>query len=350
MSIITMINELIRFIKNYALKILFSALLIGLATAGLRYYTGGFENEEIATAYEDLYQRYQQEPAEFQIILTNPEGMFFSNSFVIDEFLGQDEMVEKAEAISGIKFNGWLEKETLLELYKTGQFRGGLASLRDGSTEIITVRVALGKSAEENLKIAQAYQQIINEEKLPFLESYKVSLVSEASIGEKLPEEKFPNLATINLLESSNRITPKSAIIFGVAGLIGGAILTTLCLFLMRIFKAKIAYAFDYSWGMDDTHIIYDRNSRDASTNLNDFINIPKLAHRFVVIQGNPDKLLPAMDQQDLIYVTNVQDITANVQEIVIIIYSNQTEKAWFNDQYDMAKLYKVPVKVIQII
>lgn len=349
MSLVTIISELIRFLKDYALKIILSALLIGLAVASARYYFGGFETPEMEAAYQDLKQRYEQEPAEFQIILTNAEGAFFSNSFLIDEYFGQPEVVEKIEKETGIEFAGWVESENILELIKTSQFRGAMAALRDGSTELITVRVAVGKSAEENLQIAQAYQNFIVEETLPFLESYKVSLVNKAEIGEQLSELKFSNLATTETLEHYNRISTRSAIVFGVAGAIGGAVLTALALFLLRLFKSKIGYAFDYSWAMEDRHYIFNRTNTEHEADVVAFMSIPKRDHRYVVIQGDPEKLLPVEDQKDLIFVTKVQDIQDDVEEIIFVIYANQTDKAWYNEQYHMAKLYDVPVKIMQL-
>lgn len=349
MDLVTIVHEIFRFLKDYFFKILLGAVLVSVVAVGLRYYRSDFDSKEVKEAYGSLLTRYEQEPAEFQFVVTKPDGTLFNNSFIFDEYFSQTEQVTHVENVTGIKFAEWLVEENILELQKSNTFRGGLAALRVPSADVITLRVLVGKTSEDNLKIAQAYQKLLENSELPFLKGNTVTILNEASLIERLPLDQFPTLANASSLSQISNLTPRSMVIFGVAGLIAGFLLTAVLLFVLRLFKKEIVYAFDYTWDMDDMHLIYRRKNNESNTNLQDLITIPELAHRYVIIQGDPNNLLPVEDQRNTKCVTKVQDIKTEVQEIVLVIYSLQTTKAWYNHQYQLAKLYRVPVKIIHV-
>lgn len=347
MSLVTIMSEFLRFIKNNLLKIALIGLLFGILTGGARFFLGQFKTPEQSAAYEDLAVRYEQEPAEFQMVITNVEGQFYNNSYLLDEVLSLPAVVTQIEQLSGVKFAGWIENETLLELSKSSSFRGALAGLVDRSSEIITIRVAVGKTAEENLKIAQAYEQFITSGQLPFLESYNIALINTATIGERLPEDKYPRLATLEQLQFVNRTTPRSAIIFGIVGVIAGSILGTIALLALRLLKQKIAYVFDYAWDFEDTHFVL--NGKQTTQEVLDFIQTPPMEARVTVVSDK--KYQVKLNEQSNIQqvVTTLSDLAAVPQEIILLVVANQTEKAWYQHQYRLAKMYRVPVKVIQM-
>ncbi|MBF6626537.1 hypothetical protein IU402_08140 [Aerococcaceae bacterium zg-BR9] len=348
MSIVTIISEFTRFIKDYLLKILLGAVLISIACMGFKYYSESMPKEETA-AYQDLKERYAQEPAEVHFIVSKEDGTFFNNSFVFDEYFSLPEIISAVEKESGVSFAQFKKSENTLLFEKTSSFRGGISAWRNPSTDVLTLRVLAGKTAEENLAIAKAYQKLLEKGDFPFLLNNKITVISGATIGEQLPLTTFPYLTSVESLKTVYTLNKRSIIIIGLAGFIGGAILMTGALFFLRLFKKKITYAFDYSWAMDDDHLLYQRDMSDNII-VQDMIQTPSLAHRYVIMQMNPEKILPVADQTGLIHVTRVQDIIEPVEEIVIVLYANQSDKAWFNAQYTLARLYKVPVKIIHII
>ncbi|MBK0347368.1 hypothetical protein JDW15_01795 [Aerococcaceae bacterium zg-ZJ1578] len=344
MSIVTMISEFTRFLKDYLVKIVIGAVLISIACMGFKYFDESMTSDDSA-AYQSLKTRYEQEPAEVQFIVSKEDGTFFNNGFVFDEYFSLPEIISAVEKETGIEFHQFKEDETTLEFEKTSIFRGGLSAWRNPSTDVITLRILVGKTAEENLAIAKAYQKILAMGNIPFLQKNEITIISEAAIGEQLSATMFPYLTTLDSLKAVKTLSKRSLIIIGVAGFIAGAILVAGVIFLLRLFKTKIIYAFDYSWAMEDTHLLYKQEKSDNLV-LQDMIQTPQLAHRYVVSQMESETVLPT----EVDCVTCVQDITVPVEEIVLVLYANQSDKAWFNAQYTLAKLYKVPVKIIHII
>lgn len=344
MSLVTMIQELFRFIKDNLWKILIGAIIVSLVVVGLRYQTGQLDSLEMEEAYQDLMVRYDNEPAEFQFVVTKEDGTLFNNSAIFDEYFSQPAIVALIEKETGIHFNGWKKSEEALGLFKTSTFRGGLAAHRNPSSDVITVRVLVGKNEQENLEIATAYQALLEQKEIPFINNHSISILNDAAIGEQLSSLQFPDLVTVKTLKGSAAISKRSLLIFAVAGLIMGAIITTVILFLMRLLKKKINYAFDYSWGMNDNHFIY---KKDHPMQLSDLIRLPKKNNRIVLYQENT--ILPNNLQVDQ-SMNHLKSLQHSVEEIVILIESGKTDKEWYHEQHTLANLYHVPIKIIQIV
>ncbi|WP_124058605.1 hypothetical protein [Vaginisenegalia massiliensis] len=355
MSLLTLIQELWRFFKDYLVKIVLGAIFVGLLTSGGRYFLTNQQVEGQKEAYNHLVQVYSQEPAEFQFILTNADGTLFDNSFVFDEYFSSPEVIKQVEAETGIKFGRFVQDEQLLELFKTSQYRGGLSAVRNTSTNVITMRFLVGKNADENLKIAQAYFKLLQENRVPFAKNHERTIVTSPVKAELLDLNTVQNVAVPESVSGLGGPNAKSSIIFGIAGFMFGLILTTGLLFLLRLFKRTITYGFDYAWNMEDGHLMYHRQKQSKASDLEDLLKVPHVNHRLVVSQVNPESSFESANFaiQPLTYVNKLQDLDQSsnqVDDIVIMVYSNQTEKSWYNEQAALAHLYRVPVKIIHVI
>lgn len=346
MSLVTIIAEMKRFIRSYLTKIIMGALLVSLVVMTGRYYTSTSPQSFDEKAYRYLENVYAQQPAIFKFVVTNEDGTMFGNSFLIDDYLSQMNVVQQIESQTGISFSEWLESEKALELTKTSQFRGGLAGIRDTSSDVITLRVLVGQSAEENLTIAKAYANFLKDGKVPFLQNKTLLFLGDI---ETIEEKVDVNNATVGAVPESlniySQISARSFIIYGIIGVIVGAIVTTFILIAKRLGQSNIDYAFEYVWELEDTHIMSVSMSDEETMQL---WQVPHHVKRVVVSEELSNSW---QTQENVHYVTDIAQLfQAEMDEIVLIIQAKQTTKQWYAQQSKLARLYKVPIKLIHIV
>lgn len=339
MSLVTIMSELLRFVKDNLVKIVIGAVIFAIALAGGRYYLGKKAFNEHREAYQQLKEVYAQEPAEFQFVITNEDGTLFGNSFVLDEYFSQPNVVKQVEQVAGVSFELTLTNEQALELYKTPQYRGGLAAIRNLSSDVITLRILVAPTAEENLKVAQTYKAYIESGEVPFLIGKKVTFLNEPAIGEKLNLEVVTSVAmpeSLNLYAGPNT---KSLVVYGVLGLIAGTLAVTAVLFVIQLSKKTIRYGFDYAWELNHVHIMYREEQSEVS--LDELVQTPAKSNRLIVAQ----QAIVSLES-----VSQLSDATDEPSEIVVLIQSNITTKEWYQAQMVLAQLYRAPLKIIHII
>ena len=354
MSIVTIIKEFWRFTLNNLWRILLGALVCSLISIGGRYAIHHFLYRETDEAYRHLSQVYQQEPASFQMIVTMEDGSIFTTATIFDEYFSTPEMVKKVESQTGVKFAQWLEDEKALEMFKTNEFRGGLAGVRDQSSNVITLRFLVADKSEDNLKIAKAYCDLVEEESLPFLGTNKVTVIREPAQGEMIATDLVEEVPTEKTLTPYQSRNAKGNIVYGVLGFILGAMASFAILFLGRFFNKKIAYAFEYSWDLMDQHYIYDRHQSPGV--LQGLIQSPHQLKRWVLAQTSNgvqtaelvSEVLPESAQ--LYHDLSQAQPEQILDEMVILIYANLTEKEWLKQQMALARLSAKRLKIIQII
>lgn len=357
MSLLTILQELWRFIKDYSLRILLGAIAVAILAVGGRYYSANIfveEGQEEATHY--LSEVYAQTPASLEMIVTLEDGTVYTNSHIFDEYFSNAQVIKQVEEATGIEFHQWRESEIALKLYKTSGFRGGLASIRDSSSNIFTLRFLVGKTSEENLAIAQAYADILTSGDIPFLRNSTISIITEPISKELLPFEIYETLANPETLNPFKSPSTPSYIVYAIAGLIVGTIATIGLSFLWRLSKKKITYGFDYAWSVEDYHLLYQTDNDNTST-LQEFIRVPAKKNRVVLSQTSAEAILqPVLVEEEykgLLILNTLQElaeIESRPEEIVILVHSNHTDKVWYREQAILAGLYNVPIKIIHII
>ncbi|MDK7050455.1 hypothetical protein ACWOE5_06860 [Aerococcus sanguinicola] len=348
-----MISELWRFCKENLLKIILGAAVLTALLFGLRVLLTDHPEESLSSAADQTVQAdeatleaskeglktaYSQEPAEFQFSALVEDGNVFSNSFLIDEYLARPDMVKKAEEKSGVKFADSLQAEQNLGLYKNGDFRGGLAAVRDTSSGVITLRVLLGKTPEENKKIAQAYYDIL-QEPLPFTRDLNLIMLGRPEIGERLDLSQYEMVATPNTIASIVGSNSLPLWLLLVAAYIVALLIVAFLLFIWRLFDGKIRYAFEYVWAFEDEHLL----AKNMDEGVQHFINQPYGKDRLLLAEEGGLNA-PLASQQTL------EGFSGQMDEIVILLQAGQSHKKWYQAQYRLAKLYHVPIKIVHLI
>lgn len=337
MEIIQFIEEVISYIKTKWWVLVICGLLFAGGLPALSSLSSPYELPDQEAAFQDLYQRYEQLPANFQFIVKNQDGTLFTNSSMIDEYLSQDQVIAEVEAQTGIDFSDWKENEKLLNLYKNGTFRGGLGGYRAPSSDILTLRFLVGKSLEENMAIAQAYYDLIAQRKISLFDDKEVLMVNQVVDYELLSKEQFPGLTSPDNLSGFVSRTPKSYIVLGIAGFIGGCVLGTIGVFVLRFFDRKISYSFDYAWALEDQFLHF---SGQDKVRLSTFI------------QAQIDKgsqVLSQVGQTEFTTFSDLLEMNPNLpSDVIILVQAGVTDKAWYHDQYQLTKASGAKILVIQ--
>lgn len=341
MSVVTILKEFWRFFKDYFVKILLGAVLVGILTLGVKWafdsYTaslyqdaGGEEQnpELLAEQMAYLEDIYQEEPAEFTFVVQLEDGDIFENSFIFDEYFSSEEVVKEISQATGVNYAPTIEAEKSLGLIKTSSYRGSIAAIRDRSSSVITMRVLAGQTAEENLILADEMYRLMNESELPFMQNLTYIPMSTPEIGESLVEEDLTMVASpasLGLINASELGQSQTNwILYFVLGFILGILIVTVILFIVQLFKKKITYAFQYAWDFEDTHILLDQDQDPTP-----FIDQPADRSRLITREGEADHG------------------DRNYEELVIMIDSGQTSKDWFNKHYQLAEINEAQVKII---
>ncbi|EFR31332.1 hypothetical protein [Eremococcus coleocola] len=359
MSITTLLAELWRFLKDNLFRIILGALVFAGLAVGVRFALDHLILNKNQVAYNYLEQVYQSEPAEFQAIVTIDDGSVFNNSYVFDQYFTSEAVVKKIEAKTQVPISKMLQAEKDLELRKSSEFRGGIAGIRDTSSSAITFRFVVSPDPNENLKVAQAYADLLESEDKPFGDKQAITMITEPQIGELLDPKLTPEVETATALSPYGHTSPVMFGVYGVAGFVVGIFLTILILFIRQLMRKQIVYAFDYAWDFHDRQILVAAKDKGQASPLVDrllgILAIPYGHRHLVVTQG--DNNLETEKIQVLNETTQVvndlvtdQASLEEIDEIVILIYSNQTSKAWYKAQKELAALYRKPLRIIQVV
>jgi uncharacterized protein YegJ (DUF2314 family) len=367
MSLTTTLSEIWRFIKDKKIKILIGAILVSVLTVGggavLQTITDqtsdqeessvmGTSNENLQESREFLTHVYEQEPATFEMFVQLEDGNVFINSFIFDEYFTSPDVVEKIENRTGVSYNETIEHEQRLQLNKTSAYRGSIAGIRDTSSNVITLRVQAGKTAEENLTLANAFEEMLTNQEVSFAEDLQITMIKNAEIGESLQEEDLEMVSSSAALGNFAPAESESSsmLLYATTGFIMGLLIMILILFVIQLFKDKINYTFQYSWDFEDYHVLYSGTEND---NLVELLLYPEERSRIIASQETTiiNELTNHNDSlHDLDVVSNLSLNIDKPDEIILLVESKKTEKDWYQEQYQIAELLDSQITIIQVV
>lgn len=355
MSLHTLLFELWRFFKDYFLKIILGTALVAiLATVG-GYWLNNKHSEEaldkltpgevtqeaVLDAKSNLKTIYSQEPASIRFIVIQEDGNVFDNSFVFDEYFTSSEKAQALKKETGVDIPGFRQAENLLGIVKTNVFRGGLAGIRDRSSDVITLRVLVGQTAEENLRVAQAIADKLKAGDLPFLKGMQVSILEEAQTADFLSGDDAAMVAGPNTLNEYIGQGQRPLVLYAILGVILGFFLSAFILFLWHFSSKKVLYAFDYQWELPMQHLMLNKRAKDFKERLALIEKLPS-APALVLSQENNDLPLGVASSSQC----PDQGVT---DWVLILAESGKTDKDWLSRQREACSLLGVPVKLVLI-
>lgn len=353
MSLTTVFSELWRLLKDNWLKILIGAIIFSILTVISQIFLTKYADRLFSEPIEDevpgqeeyLTEIYSQEPAGFQFITQKEDGDLFTNSFLFDEYYTSEIVVDQLEEETGVEISDVLKAEENLGMIKTSQYRGSIAGIRNTSSNVITFRVHVGETAQENLKVARWIEEEVRNNSLPFSETLNTVLLTPSQIGELIKGEDILKVSSLGALGDQS-VSPTNGqlnrILYAVVGFILGLILTVALLILYRLLAKKIDYAFEYSWDFNDHHFILSQSDEAFQKLLHQITNSSYVKNQIILAEDSTDAYGLSIDQLD--------EVESQPEEVVILVKNRKTSKKWFNRTFELVDNYKTHKKVIHII
>ncbi|SFC11194.1 hypothetical protein SAMN04488102_10389 [Alkalibacterium subtropicum] len=346
-------TEIKRFIKRNVKKVIVLSVVIGLiytlAANMLMGQNGMYETDDTLEVTEELAEYYSG----FQVYIEYDDGRSFANTTLLEEYILQPELIEEAEASTGVEILSRIEQLEATGFEKSGDDRGVLGVIRGTYSDIFTVLVNVGTDSE-NVAVAEFYLDELTTEDVSFLESKELHVWSEPQVLSDA-EDAVPESGDLG--NDVGDTTVVDYMIDWAIGTVFGFIISTLVLIFWSLLRDRDLYAFTYNRGSDDVFLLYDADKNNADE-VAQLIVYPLNYNKIVIHHSRlPDALKDALEKkseslpQSVDYVPKMADasVKSDRTEVVIMIDSLNDSKKWYRKQRLLADTYQLPVKVVQI-
>lgn len=278
-----------------------------------------------------VQQSLNAEAVEFRVFIESTDQSPLSDAGLLKDFLILDDVVDFVEN----------EANTQIEIDRD---LAVIVSRRTGNP-VLSVQVRTG-SLEDNMAIAEAYMDAFEEEVIPLLNNREVYLLDE----EPGPyEERMINL----IMENLGIFAPMSMVIGTVVAFIAGLFIGI----VVSVLKS-------YKQGKLDELTILSHNEGDKIIplyKLKDKSMIEKQVHFAIKHPADLKKVLLCENISDekvsdslrnvVDCFEDVSEIKADVNydEVILLIYLDNTTKEWYNSQRVQLENVDAKVKIIQL-
>lgn len=356
MNLLTLISELWRFFIENLKKILGLTILLALVIVGIAYgvqslpqnHLIGIQDEPVSAEQlkkdnERLSKVYTQEPAEFQFVVSDRNGEIIENSYIFDEYFSSPEVVKDIKENTGIDISKTIQAEKDFDLLKTQNYRGSIAAIRDLSSSMITLRVLVGESKEENLKVARYLQSLLENDEVAIVKGLTVSIVTEAENKELLNLQEISSVPTEGTLAQLVIGGTFSPVTISILGVILGFLLATVFVFIFHFFGQTIRYGFDYTVNFEDSQVIINpKKTKNLVEHLNAMINSEEKQEGLVLSEVDLGEGIQKVSE-------GLNPETAGFKSAMLFIQTGKTSKQWYRQMRDLLAIYDVPVRIVQI-
>lgn len=346
-------TEIKRFIKNNYKKVIVLSLIIGLIyTVVINKVLGQNEtaqNDDVVEVSEELAEYYTG----FQIYIEYEDGRSFANTTLLEEYILQPGIIEKAEASTDTKILSKIQELEELGFEKNGDNRGVLGVIRGDYSDIFTILINVG-TAKENMEVAEYYLEELTSGGISFLENKKIYVWNGPQVFSD-SEEDVPESEVLG--NNFNNTTIIDYIFDMIIGTIFGFIISFLLLVFWSLLKERNLYSFTYNRGSDDVFLLYDTTNKDAGS-LAQLILYPLNYNKVIIHHTDlPKNLQIELDKKSQDMQTSVEFVSemadapvkSDNTEVIIMINSSLDSKRWYRKQRQLADTYHLPVKVVQI-
>ncbi|UJF15244.1 hypothetical protein LZ578_09725 [Jeotgalibaca sp. MA1X17-3] len=345
----TLLSEFKRFMKQekgklLALSITFAILifLVQLIPFGKHYIAENFTDKD-----KNKTETSIENPAIFEVYIEYETGSVFTNTLLLEEAMKTDSHILAAEKETGIEISDLLDKEDETGYVKTARDRGTLGASRNEASNIWVVSAKVG-TEQENLEVINYFYNLYQEQAIDLLENKPYYILSEPRV---LSDDELKSPETPVEQDMTGVLSIKNLVLYAVIAVLGGTVLSTILLLFIPFTKKKIQYAFNYSWNEDDTFILLLHLEKNE---LEKVVMVPATASKLFLIQeaASLDQLTDLQNKATQLQIEESivnLDTTTTVEEVIILIQPNITDKAWYNQQRELLKIYQAPLKIIQL-
>ena len=336
MDIKTFILELWDLIKKEKWLItLITVIISALSVAVLFIVQSDFQSTE--EGEEEIITT----PAQFDIYLEEELQGAFTNSYLLEIMLTQEEVIREIENMTQIDIETVLEEfaEENDTIYTP---EDPINIERNTSSNLMEITVNIG-SDEENLAVADAYTEWLGDNEVEFFSNKEVYILSYPALIEE-----------DDLSLTIGQISMRNVIIQAIMSIVIGFGIGIFLAVLKVLLSNKIQYGFTYGWSSDD---IYMKEKSGASVDKIAFDILNSHFDSLVVLSENDldqtlkDKIVH-YDSKNVKITKQISELPISEQynEFVFLIKRNETTKDWYHSQRRDLKLYPdIRVKIVEI-
>lgn len=341
--------EVKRFLKKYSKTIVLSSLLFGVVFTGWMLFRTDETPPIEDAAIEENTEIFEGEslPAHFRFFIEQEDGYTYTNGATVHELFNLPEMIDLASEYTSIdlyEIEQNVRQTTLKEEFTPVNVK------IDSSSNILTASFTTGDN-EDNLDLAEFYYDYLFNEGFEILDNNLLYSVEEPQLLDSRLVMEIPESETELPAPSFSLV---DTIIDAIIGVVFGFVLSMMFVIAKEFFSNKLNFSFTYTTGNPDNFILYDAKYSNKEF-LKKFIGLPLVSNKILVSQSdllNKGKLfLSNEDNMELEQYSSlsVLPLGKRVDEIIIAVHINKTDRKWYNEQVEFSKLHKVPVKIIQI-
>ena len=287
-----------------------------------------------------------ENPAIFEMYIEYENGSVYTNTLLLEEAMKTDANIQAAEEATGVEISDLIEMEEKTNYPKTARDRGVLGASRNEASNIWVFSSRVG-TEKENLAVVKFFYELVETDGLDLLNNKETYIISEPRI---LTDEDLSNpesLVTQN--EKVVTFNIKNLVISAGISIVGGIMVAVFLLFLQPFFNKKIKYAFNYNWNEEDIFVMVESENKAG---LERAVLLPQSTNKVLLVQEKNEKLdLSSYSEKGLQIIDDITKLNLDkeVDEVVILIQPDVTDRTWYNEQRELLKVYRKPLKVIQV-
>lgn len=337
--------EVKRFIKDKTMLVIIGSLIIAaLYTVGMVVFDRGapdLEEDELGIEVAEG----NDDAAYFYFFVENQDGTVFTNTSILETYFRFDTTLQE------------VSEQTNVPLYDiVEESRENAENALEGEEEILLLErndysmmfglfVNTG-SKNDNLTVATYYRDMIEGDGVPFLANKDVYVLVEPQIVE---DEMFDDTN----IETTTNLSVRSLVISSIVGLILGIVIMLGVAVVASLFSKKLNYSFTYTWNEEDQFLLSDSRLENEDE-VSQLIQLPLQKGKVLLLEsGVENKLKETVTTMKPDFIEQKHsladiDLNETITEVIIVIDSKSTSRAWYRKQRRLLEAYEVPVKVIQ--
>lgn len=206
--------------------------------------------------------------------------------------------------------------------------------------------------------LAKAYFEILTDQQLDILEERKVFVFDQPSLIQEEDSENVGEELVITQPEITKMGVIKSVIISGLVSVVCGLFFGLVIAIVVEKTGKNIGYLFNYYLNNGETMV--ELNHKEDKEALYHILAYPSNTDKVILCEQS--ELITELSSAFGIESTNESEKTYNIEtsilntkpqlnvdDIYIIIKTNETSKQWFNNQMNYLKTYNIPKKIIKL-
>lgn len=345
--------EIMKFIHDKWKKIIAYTILVGTILLAVNIFGNlmsdpeGEELVNIEGISEEI--NFAESIAYFQYYVERPDGVSFTNTPLINFYFTHEDVLIEMSQTTGVPLDGvvYTENYESVDITETDIFNTveepiiNIDIIKGDHSHVYTF-IAKTDDSENNLKIAQYYYNMINNDEVPFYQDKYVYTFSE-------PEVRNNFNGDLDILVGSQQNSVTQVIIQGIAWYALSIIIITGILVLKTLFTEKLTYSFSYMWDEKDLFTIKD-SKLDNEEELLQFIAYPENEEKIIL---NQQTEIPFNENLfNFKTISSIADLPLDrhIDEIILIVNEGITTRKWYRKQKSLLSIHKdTIVKIVQI-